>query len=76
MKVVAKNLGKTYGSETRKVEVLKGLNFTAHVGESVAILGPSGSGKTTFLSLMAGLDTPSFGEIRFGDQIISTMSKR
>ena len=35
------------------------------------LMGPSGSGKTTLLNLIAGLDTPSEGEIWVGDQLIS-----
>jgi ABC-type lipoprotein export system ATPase subunit len=38
-------------------------SFTVNAGELVALTGPSGSGKTTLLHLMAGLDTPSVGEI-------------
>ena len=39
------------------------MSFDAQEGEAVAILGASGSGKTTLLGLMAGLDTPSAGEV-------------
>ncbi|MFO1021501.1 MAG: ABC transporter ATP-binding protein [Planctomycetales bacterium] len=38
-------------------------------------MGPSGSGKTTLLNLIAGLDTPSEGEVWVGDQLISAMSE-
>ena len=43
--------------------VLKNLNFRVRAGESVAIIGPSGGGKTTLLKLIAGLLTPTEGEI-------------
>jgi putative ABC transport system ATP-binding protein len=39
------------------------VSFDVHEGEAVAILGASGSGKTTLLGLMAGLDTPTSGQV-------------
>jgi putative ABC transport system ATP-binding protein len=47
----------------RRVEILQGINLTIPAGQFVAILGASGSGKSTLLGLLAGLDTPSSGEI-------------
>jgi putative ABC transport system ATP-binding protein len=47
----------------RRVEILKGITMTIPSGQFVAILGASGSGKSTLLGLLAGLDTPSSGEI-------------
>jgi putative ABC transport system ATP-binding protein len=43
--------------------VLRDVNFTIPQGAFVAIVGPSGSGKTTLLGLLAGLDTPSRGQV-------------
>jgi ABC-type lipoprotein export system ATPase subunit len=43
---------------------LRGLNLRVEAGELVAVLGPSGCGKSTMLSLAAGLDQPSAGEVR------------
>ncbi len=42
-------------------------------GEQVALVGPSGSGKTTLLHLISGLLTPTAGEIKFNDIVISSM---
>jgi len=42
-------------------------------GEQVALVGPSGSGKTTLLHLISGLLTPTVGEIKFNDIVLSSM---
>jgi putative ABC transport system ATP-binding protein len=40
-------------------------------GEFIVLLGPSGSGKSTLLNILGGLDVPSSGELRFGEQSLS-----
>jgi len=47
----------------RRVDILKGISLTIPAGQFIAIVGASGSGKSTLLGLLAGLDTPSSGEI-------------
>jgi sulfonate transport system ATP-binding protein len=54
-----RNLNKSFG----KIQVLRDINLEVSPGEFVAIVGRSGCGKSTLLRLLAGLDTPSQGEI-------------
>jgi putative ABC transport system ATP-binding protein len=54
---------KTYESEGMPVRALRGVDFEMAPTEFVAIMGPSGCGKSTLLNLVAGLDTPSEGDI-------------
>ncbi len=56
-------LRKTFQSEGSPVRALRGVDLTLAEGEFVAVMGPSGCGKSTLLNLVAGLDTPSDGEI-------------
>ena len=61
--IEVKNVRKWIQNGARRVEILKGINLTIPAGQFVAIVGASGSGKSTMLGLLAGLDTPSEGEI-------------
>jgi len=56
-------LGKRVPLPSGELTILDDIGFTIAAGDSVAIVGASGSGKSTLLSLMAGLDTPSSGEV-------------
>ncbi|WP_324822860.1 ABC transporter ATP-binding protein [Sinanaerobacter sp. ZZT-01] len=60
----AKNVSFFYKSQKDKL-ILDNVNYGFECGKMYAILGPSGSGKTTFLSLLAGLDTPVKGQIYY-----------
>ncbi len=51
--------------------LLRGISFSVAVGETVCLLGPSGSGKSTLLRMIAGLEEPEKGEIRWNGQAIT-----
>jgi putative ABC transport system ATP-binding protein len=59
----ARAVTKTFESDGAPVRALRGLDFVMSAGEFVAIMGPSGCGKSTLLNLVAGLDTPTDGEV-------------
>jgi putative ABC transport system ATP-binding protein len=61
--ISATKLGKTVFTNNQSLSILHDISFEIEAGESVAIIGASGSGKSTLLSLLAGLDTPSIGEV-------------
>lgn len=56
-------LTRSINSGTHTVQILRGIDFEIARGQFVAIMGASGSGKSTLLGLLAGLDTPTSGEI-------------
>ena len=58
-----RGLRKSFESEGAPVRALRGVDFEMQPGEFVAVMGPSGCGKSTLLNLVAGLDTPTDGEI-------------
>jgi putative ABC transport system ATP-binding protein len=57
------------------VDILKGIDLDIARGEFAAIMGPSGSGKSTLLGLLAGLDSPTSGEIILDGEDIASLSE-
>src|SRR2546429_7103919 len=73
--VRVRNVHKFFTRGSEQIDVLNDLSLDVANGEYLGLMGPSGSGKTTLLNLIAGLDSPSQGEIWVGDQLISGMSE-
>ena len=71
--IEARGIVKTYDDAGVPVHAVRGLDLTIEKGEFTAIIGPSGSGKTTLLNIIAGLDTPTEGEVILGGRYLSTM---
>ena len=58
-----KNLKKSYGEGSNRLEVLKGIDFSVEKGNICVLLGPSGCGKSTLLNIIGGIDTADSGSI-------------
>ncbi len=61
--LVVRDLAKNIITPNAQLKILEAINFHLQRGESMAITGASGSGKSTLLSLLAGLDTPTSGQV-------------
>lgn len=73
--LTGENIWKEYPMGKNQVlQVLKGVDIEIRQGEFVVIVGPSGSGKSTLLHLLGGLDRPTEGVIKLGEQNIFTQT--
>ena len=66
----------SYNEGKNKTSILKNLNFEIKSGEKVAIIGQSGCGKSTLLNLIAGLDTPTDGDMLINNINISKIKEK
>lgn len=57
-------------------EALKGIDTDIQQGSFTVVLGPSGAGKSTLLRMMNGLESPTRGEVRIGEEIVDTHKLR
>jgi NitT/TauT family transport system ATP-binding protein len=58
-----KDLGRRFSSDQGEVSALEDINFRAHRREFLCVVGPSGCGKSTLIRILAGLDSPTSGEM-------------
>jgi ABC-type lipoprotein export system ATPase subunit len=72
--VQARSVEKRYDTGEVQVQALRGVSFTVHHGEMVAIMGPSGSGKTTLLNCLSGLDAIDGGDVLIEGVSLGSMS--
>lgn len=66
-------MSKTVSTNQEHLTILKEVNLEIKIGESVAIVGTSGAGKSTLMTLLAGLDTPTQGEVELLAQPLSKL---
>lgn len=71
-----KNVSKSYGQGSAKVDALKDVDFEAQKGEVVLIEGPSGAGKSTFLTIAGALQKPTSGEVFIGGDNVTNYSPK
>jgi len=70
-----RGVSKTYYKGKTTVTPLEALDLDVGRGEFLALMGPSGSGKTTLLNLIAGIDSPSTGELWIGEQNLASLKR-
>lgn len=71
-----KNLSKVYGENETEVKALSDINLEINKGEFVVIVGKSGSGKSTLLHIMAGLETPTHGDVIIENTNLSSLNEK
>ena len=70
----AEDLWRTYQMGAEEIHALRGVSFSIHSGEYVAVMGPSGSGKSTLMNIIGCLDTPSRGTYVLRGKTVSEMN--
>ena len=70
------NLKKSFGSDSNRVEGLRGVDFSIEKGDICVLLGPSGSGKSTLLNIIGGIDDADAGYISIGGERMADMNEK
>ena len=73
--VVAGDLRLTLGSGGSAVEILKGIDLSVPLGQTLALLGPSGSGKSSLMSVLSGLERATSGTLQVAGQDFAGMDE-
>ena len=73
-KIECINLSKSFFVDNNKIEVLDNINISIKRGDLVALSGRSGAGKSTLLQILASLDAPSSGLIKYDDKLITSFN--
>ena len=75
MIIEARNLSKKIIFNDQELVILDDINLNVSASSSLAVVGPSGSGKSTLLGILAGLDSPSSGEIFINQKPLHNLSE-
>ncbi len=75
MIIEARNLSKKIIFNNQEIVILDDINLEVSASSSLAVIGPSGSGKSTLLGILAGLDSPSSGEIFINQTPLHNLSE-
>ena len=75
MIIEARNLSKKIIFNDQELTILDDINLKVSASSSLAVIGPSGSGKSTLLGILAGLDSPSSGEIFINQKPLHNLSE-
>ena len=72
--VSARDLTRRYGEGDTAVDALRGVSLDVPKGQLTAVMGPSGSGKSTLMHILAGLDTPTTGDVEIAGTSIHDLN--
>ena len=73
-KIESNNLSKSFFIDGVEIKVLNKINISIKRGDLIALSGKSGAGKSTLLQILASLDTPSSGSIKYDDTSIRSLN--
>jgi putative ABC transport system ATP-binding protein len=72
--IVLEHVSKSYGDGSQAITALTDITLTVPPGQFLSVMGPSGCGKSTLLNLIAGLDTPSRGQVTVAGEKLAGLS--
>ena len=72
----ARGLCKSYAHDGGQNHVLQNVDLDLYEGDFTVVMGPSGSGKSTLLYALSGMDRPTAGELRYGEENLAAMKEK